>query len=130
MRFYLGVGKYTPNAAVVGEIGWQPIIIEQWKSTCNLGSRCFTQSEDRLNKRIFSWALSKRNDRCKNWPHFVKEKLKSLNMERFIQSIPSSKDFKQNITRALMNGHTSKWTQELNQTNGIRGSTNLRVYRL
>ena len=24
MRFYLGVGKYTPNDAVAGEMGWQP----------------------------------------------------------------------------------------------------------
>ena len=24
MRFYLGTGKYSPNAAVSGDMGWQP----------------------------------------------------------------------------------------------------------
>ena len=24
MRFYLGVGKYTPNDAVAGDMGWKP----------------------------------------------------------------------------------------------------------
>ena len=24
MRFYLGTGKYTPNAVVSGDMGWQP----------------------------------------------------------------------------------------------------------
>ena len=30
MRFYLGVGKYTPNLSVIGDMGWKPSIIKQW----------------------------------------------------------------------------------------------------
>ena len=30
MRFFLGVGKYTPVAALQGEMGWEPSIIQQW----------------------------------------------------------------------------------------------------
>ena len=29
-RFYLGVGKYTPNLSVIGDMGWKPSIIKQW----------------------------------------------------------------------------------------------------
>jgi CDP-diglyceride synthetase len=29
MRFYLGVGKYTPNLSVIGDMGWKPSIIRQ-----------------------------------------------------------------------------------------------------
>ena len=35
MRFFLGVGKYTPTAAVSGELGWQPAFIKQWTSISN-----------------------------------------------------------------------------------------------
>jgi hypothetical protein len=35
MRFFFGTGKYTPDAAVQGDMGWKPIIVKQWKAVCN-----------------------------------------------------------------------------------------------
>ena len=32
MRFYLGVGRYTPNDAVAGEMAWKPTSVRQWKN--------------------------------------------------------------------------------------------------
>jgi hypothetical protein len=32
MRFFFGVGRYTPNVAVSGEMGWISPEIRQWKS--------------------------------------------------------------------------------------------------
>ena len=29
--FFLGVGRYTPNAGVMGAMGWIPIYHTQWK---------------------------------------------------------------------------------------------------
>ena len=34
MRFFLGTGKYTPTAAVSGDMGWQPPVQQQWKAIC------------------------------------------------------------------------------------------------
>lgn len=31
LRFYLGVGKYTPNTAVNGDTGWEAIYRGQWR---------------------------------------------------------------------------------------------------
>ena len=31
MRFFIGTGKYTPKAAVFGEMAWRPAEIKQWK---------------------------------------------------------------------------------------------------
>ena len=31
MRFYLGTGKYTPTAALFGDMGWIPPLLKQWK---------------------------------------------------------------------------------------------------
>jgi hypothetical protein len=30
MRFYMRVGKYTPNDAVAGDMGWKPPYVKQW----------------------------------------------------------------------------------------------------
>ena len=34
MRFFFGVGKYTSNNAVSGEMAWKPTSVRQWKSVC------------------------------------------------------------------------------------------------
>ena len=31
MRFFIGTGKYTPTAAVFGNMAWEPPIVKQWK---------------------------------------------------------------------------------------------------
>ena len=53
MRFYLGTGKYTPNAVVSGDMGWQPPNVKQWKAVCAYWYRMTVISNSRLNKRIF-----------------------------------------------------------------------------
>ena len=73
MRFCLGVGKYTPNAAVYGEMGWVPPIVRQWKSTAIFCARLSQTNNSQLNKRIAVWAYSQ-SIHCKNWFHFVKKK--------------------------------------------------------
>jgi len=63
MIFFLGTGKYTPNAAVQGDMGWRHSLVEQWKSICNHWYRCLSYNETRVNKKIFVWALNKGNSR-------------------------------------------------------------------
>ena len=29
-RFFMGVGRYTPNAAVMGDMGWESVEVRQW----------------------------------------------------------------------------------------------------
>ena len=68
MGFYLGVGKYTPTAAVAGDMGWIPSFTKQWKCTSNLWSRFSIMNNGRINNRIFNYFLNNNNSRCKNWP--------------------------------------------------------------
>ena len=59
MRFYMGTGKYTPNAAVSGDMGWQPASIKQWKVVCTHWHRMMLMPSSRLNKQIFIWSKLK-----------------------------------------------------------------------
>ena len=50
-RYFMGVGKYTPKAAVVGDIGWKPTIIRQWEVVIRQWLRMKAMGNDRLNRK-------------------------------------------------------------------------------
>ena len=83
MRFFLGVGKYTPTVAVQGEMGWIPPHIRQWKVVVNFWARLSCTNSTRLNKRVALWAFSK-TDQSKNWYFCVKKMLKELSLHQFL----------------------------------------------
>ena len=47
----MGVGKYTPNAAVMGDTGWKPTIIRQWEVVIRQWLRMKAMGNDRLNRK-------------------------------------------------------------------------------
>ena len=83
MRFFLGTGKYTPNAAVSGDMGWQPVPTKIWKSICIYWSRMVHMDEGRINKRIFAWSDKKAGRGCKNHTFQVKENLRKLGFGQY-----------------------------------------------
>lgn len=40
LRFFIGTGKYTPVAALSGDMGWVPTQIRLWKAVCRYWHRC------------------------------------------------------------------------------------------
>ena len=68
-RYFLNVGRYTPNAAVTGDIGWTPVITKYWKSVLTFWCRNINMDNSRLNKKVFYWSNNTSGNRCKNW-HF------------------------------------------------------------
>ena len=49
-RYYMGVGRYTPNSAVQGDTGWKPMIVRQWTSVLNHWIRLKIIDTDRFNQ--------------------------------------------------------------------------------
>jgi hypothetical protein len=84
MRFFLGVGKYTPNDAVAGEMAWVPPIVRQWKTVAGYWARLCNMPASRLNKRVALWADSKGTNVKRNWYFIVKDKLRRCNLENYI----------------------------------------------
>ena len=37
-RYFLGVGPYTPNAAIMGDMGWSSTEVKHWDSVLNTGT--------------------------------------------------------------------------------------------
>ncbi len=85
MRFFLGTGKYTPNAAVSGDMAWYPAYVTQWKSICSHWSRHVTMPASRMNTHIFRWAYTKADQSrtCRNWFRAVTDKFRSIGLDKY-----------------------------------------------
>ena len=74
-RYYLGVGKYTPNSAVQGDTGWKPTIVRQWSTVLNQLSKIM--DSNRLNRKIFDFS----NGRCQNLNYRVNKMLEEAGLQ-------------------------------------------------
>ncbi len=72
-RFYLGVGRYTPTDAVLGDLGWTPISISQRETVLRHWKRLVTMDNTRLNKKIYKWSDKCSAPGCKNWNYKVRK---------------------------------------------------------
>ena len=133
MRYFLGVGRYTPNAAVYGEMAWEPPMVKQWGCLANYWSRLSCMRSDRLNKRIAQWASRKASVSCKNWFYNFKSKLSVLDLQMFnsIEVEISKSAFVANVKQCIMSEFTENWVATINRTNAVsgRGRNKLRTYR-
>ena len=111
MRFYLGTGKYTPTAAVGGDMGWTPPFIRQWESICINWNRFVHTNNSRLNKRIFTWAHSKASYVCKNYMFLVKSHFVDLQLEQYCDiTMKTHKDlFIKDVTDKMLNRFKHEW---------------------
>lgn len=63
----MGVGKYTPNLAVQGDMGWRPPFVKQWSNVFRHWSRLCKMNFNRLNRKVIKWSNLYGFKRIKNW---------------------------------------------------------------
>ncbi|XP_071151601.1 uncharacterized protein [Mytilus edulis] len=83
IRCFMGVGKYTPNDAIHGDMGWKPPSVKQWSSVFRHWKRCSIMTHDRINFKVFKWSIKKARGRIKNWSHRVIEMFKNHNFDNY-----------------------------------------------
>ena len=79
-RFFLGLGRYAPNIAVQGEMGWTLPGHDQWIAATRQWCRLVNMDNNRICKKVFSYCISK-GQNCKNWSFMVKRYYESLDMQ-------------------------------------------------
>ena len=79
----MGVGKYTPNDAINGDMGWKPPYVKQWTNVCRHWERCTKMDTSRINFKVFKWSLNKANSRIKNWNLRVMEMFRLYNFNEY-----------------------------------------------
>ena len=83
MRYFLEVGKYTPNTALAGEMAWIPPIVRQWKTIALSWSRLSCSFQPRVNKRIALWANHKSGYTCKIVFSMLKKQFSDCNLAHY-----------------------------------------------
>jgi hypothetical protein len=129
MRFFLGVGKYTPTAALFGETGWIPPLADQWTCISRQYARLSRLNIQRLNKRISYWVLSKASEKCKNWFFKIDTFLNDHDIHENFNT-PISPGFVKIVQNKAMLDFISDWRRHVNSLVGPsgRGRNKLRTY--
>lgn len=130
MRFYLGIGKYTSNAAVLGEMGWKPPIVKQWGSVFRQHFRNIHMNDTRVNKKMFDWAKS---CNVKNSFKRIKVCLHDIDMSHVIDlDVRNSKSIVKEIECKIFDKQIAIWKNLINRETGNRGQggNKLRTYKL
>ena len=55
MRFFVGLGKYAPTAAVSGDMGWQQPETRQWMAVSRQWHRLMNMDNARVNNKVLKW---------------------------------------------------------------------------
>ena len=129
-RFFLGVGKFTPNAAVEGDMGWIPAEVRQWNCVIRLWCRLKTMDVNRLNYKVYKWADSMKT-RTKNWYFRFQKHLQSINCSHFLNNDYSTRHMITTCEKQYLNVFTDNWKNELSRERARRGNgqNKLRTYR-
>ena len=109
MRYFLGVGKYTPIAALYGELAWQPPQIKQWESVGRQWHRFQKMEHSRINYKIFAHFLSKSSWQCEFNKYMIK-----LGLSEYVRSCGnlSSKNVCDEIVNKSMTVYIEEWRSQ------------------
>lgn len=134
-RYFLGVRKYTANAAVQGDTGLHPPIVDQWTAIGRHWCRVVNMDVNRLNKKVFMWAYRHAtNAKCKNWVWNVVKYFKEKKMDDLVMiNGVLNKDYVVNIVNtAALESYVKVWKKELlnDKGRGKNCQNKLRTYRL
>ena len=110
----MGVGKYTPNLSLYGDMGWMPCSVKQWSSVFRLWSRFCKMDNNRLNKKVFIWSNMNGNNKVKNWCFRIMTKFKDINLDQYCDySVILSKSVIKEIEFMACNLFKDNWYNDL-----------------
>ena len=135
-RFFLGVGKYTPNAAVQSDVGIFSPIVNQWINVTRNWCNMVNMASHRLYRKIMVWSWQHAvNGNCKNriWKVLKYYKKNNLSDQRIISNNKLNKnDVLSRVAEIAMNNYVSRWENMVSSDTGSTtiGGNKLRTYRM
>ena len=132
--FFLGVSKYTPNAAIQGDMGWPLPIYYQWVTIVKQWQRLHPMSDNRINKKVFMFCKSKSKSRCKLWYGRVDNFFKKheLHMLTDINAISTAGETKviQLVKNKMLKLCAEQWSEAVNKVGARSGDSKnkLQIY--
>jgi hypothetical protein len=136
-RFFMGVGRYTPNAAVRGDMGWYTPKERIMTCVTRHWIRCHKQDSEFCNHQIFKWCIkaNHRQRRHINWCGRFSAIADNLGLAYLKEDEQVQTRFKSDMIREfrqkIAGQVVGEWKQQLaqEQANRGQGHNKLRLYR-
>lgn len=121
IRWYLGVHKFTPNLAIMGDIGWKSSKIKRQKCIIRLWNRIINMDDNRLPKLIFEWDY-----KCgyQSWTYCVKNMLSDIGFD-YLYFTKDLLDCKV-IEDSLFNSYKNDWMIAIQNSDKLRTYVNFK----
>ncbi len=78
IRFYLGVHKFAPNLAIIGDVGWISSSVRRKSEMLLYWNRLIHMDSERLTKKVFRWYFNRKRI-SGNWNSDIYKVFSSLN---------------------------------------------------
>ena len=121
-RFSLGVGRYTPSSAVLGDLVWLPVKLNLWINLIREWCRLHAVDSSRLNYKIFRYALE----------HMNKTKFcHNVGLEELlVHEVPLWRSVSYNVNHKVCEYFSQKWYDNISSPVGSAGigHNKLRTY--
>jgi hypothetical protein len=126
-RYFLCVGRYTPSAAVRGELAVLTPSERLWKVVMKQWCRFYNLDNSRSNKQIFLWAVHEGRTKT-NWCTRVQRKFGDVVN---IHNNSATEMVLNSVSEALAQQVNDEWHTTVNREQAIRGQgrNKLRLYR-
>ena len=133
-RYFLGLGRYAPNAAVNGDMGWPAPEHKQWVCVTRRWCRLAKLDSSLLANKVFLYCVEQASVRCKNWCYRITVFFAKIEHDQLV----CHQDFR---VRQLLNSVDKKlqayflmqWKQKLQSDISVAGveagGNKLRTYR-
>ncbi len=136
-RFFLGVRKHTPNAAVNGDMGWTLPIERQWRAASRHWHRLCGLGAHRLTRTVFTWALehATRGRPVRNWLYRIQQQFECLGLRHegspAVTASTAKGPFLRSVSVKLQQARDRVWHTDVNRVQAKRGAglNKLRTYR-
>ena len=83
IRYFLGVHRFTPILALVGDSGWLPSQYRRWLTILRLWNRLILMDGSRLTKRVFNFDFESEQT---NWCKDVRDILDKLDLMEYYEN--------------------------------------------
>ena len=135
LRSFLGVGRYTPNAAVQGDTGWGSAYQKQRPCIMNQWCRIKNMEQSRLNHKIYRLSVNHGNFRHKNWAHRIKVMMENGNIGDIFGQVSwniNKAYIMRHINEHIKTQENATWLNEISRQEVRRGNgpNKLRTYKL
>lgn len=113
LRFFFGLGKTAPIAALIGDSGWVPLQMQLQYTVLKFWLRACSLPPNRLVRKVFIWASEIADKGKTNWVSRTRDLLEKIHIEYQINGMLDIKELQGAIWNALAQHYLDKWREDV-----------------